>query len=187
MECQRGRTIFGHFGHSKPFSSVQPHSCVQLFVTPWTAARQASLSVTNSWAYSNSCPLCWWCHPTILSSVVPFSSCPQSFPVSGSFRMSHLFTSGGQSIGVSVHQAPLSMGFPRQEYRGGLPFPSLRDLPNTRLEHMYLWHLLHCRQILFTTEPLLTLARLAFFCTYARMLYYWASKGIRTVKILYEM
>ena len=102
MECQRGRTIFGHFGHSKPFSSVQPLSCVQLFVTPWTAARQASLSVTNSWAYSNSCPLCWWCHPTILSSVVPFSSCPQSFPVSGSFPMSQLFTSGGQSAGVSA-------------------------------------------------------------------------------------
>ena len=50
MEYQRGRTIFGHFGHSKPFSSVQPLSCVQLFVTPWTAARQASLSITNSWS-----------------------------------------------------------------------------------------------------------------------------------------
>ena len=48
MEYQRGRTIFGHFGHSKPFSSVQPLSCVQLFVTPWTAPHQASLSITNS-------------------------------------------------------------------------------------------------------------------------------------------
>ena len=51
-------------------------------------------------AYSNSCPSCRWCHPTISSSVVPFS-CPQSFPASGSFQMSQLFTSGGQSIGVS--------------------------------------------------------------------------------------
>ena len=50
--------------------------------------------------YPNSCPLSQWCHPTISSSVVPFSSCPQSFPASGSFQMSQLFTSGGQSIGT---------------------------------------------------------------------------------------
>ena len=49
--------------------------------------------------YSNSCPLSWWCHPTISSSVIPFSSRLQSFPASGSFPMSQLFTSGGQSIG----------------------------------------------------------------------------------------
>ena len=59
--------------------------------------------------HSNSCPLSWWCHPTILSSVVPFSSCPQSFPASGSFPMSHLFTSGGQSIGVSALASVLPM------------------------------------------------------------------------------
>ena len=52
--------------------------------------------------YPNSCPLSRWCHPTISSSVVPFSSCPQSFPASGSFPMSQLFASGGQSIGVSA-------------------------------------------------------------------------------------
>ena len=50
----------------------------------------------------NSCPLNRWCYPTISSSVVPFSSCPQSFPASGSFQMNQLFTSGGQSIGVSA-------------------------------------------------------------------------------------
>ena len=55
--------------------------------------------------HSDSCPLSRWCHPTISSSVVPFSSCPQSFPISGSFPMSQLFASGGQSIGVSAqHQ-----------------------------------------------------------------------------------
>ena len=54
------------------------------------------------WVYSNPCPLSWWCHPTISSSVVPFSSCPQSFPASGSFPMSQLFASGSQSIGVSA-------------------------------------------------------------------------------------
>ena len=52
--------------------------------------------------YSSSCPLSRWCHPTISSSVVPFSSCLQSFPASGSFQMSQLFASGGQSIGVSA-------------------------------------------------------------------------------------
>ena len=53
-------------------------------------------------AYSNSCPSSRWCHPAISSSLVPFSSCPQSFPASGSFQMRQLFTSGGQSIGVSA-------------------------------------------------------------------------------------
>ena len=59
--------------------------------------------------YSNSCPLSCWCHPTISSSVIPFSSCPQSFPASGSFLMSQLFASGGQSIGVSASTSVLPM------------------------------------------------------------------------------
>ena len=59
--------------------------------------------------YSNSCPLSWWCHPTILSSVVLFSSCLQSFPASGSFPVGHFFTSGGQSIGVSASASVLLM------------------------------------------------------------------------------
>ena len=59
--------------------------------------------------YSNSCPLSWWCHPTISSSVIPFSSCLQSFPESGSFQMSQFFTSGGQSIGVSDATSVLPM------------------------------------------------------------------------------
>ena len=59
--------------------------------------------------YPNSCPLSWWCHPTISSSVVPFSFCPQSFPASGSFPISQLFTSGGQSIRVSASTSVLPM------------------------------------------------------------------------------
>ena len=58
---------------------------------------------------SNSCPLSWWCHPTISSSVVPYSSCPQSFPASGSFPRSWLFASGGQSIGVLTLASVLPM------------------------------------------------------------------------------
>ena len=59
--------------------------------------------------YPNSCPLSRWCHPTISSSVVPFSSCLQSFPASGSFQMSQLFAWGGQSIGVSASASVLPM------------------------------------------------------------------------------
>ena len=60
-------------------------------------------------AYSNSCPLSQWCHPTISSSVVPFSSHLQSFPASGSLQMTQYFTSGGQSIGVSASPSVLPM------------------------------------------------------------------------------
>ena len=59
--------------------------------------------------HPNPCPLSRWCHPTISSSVLPFSSCPQSFLASGSFQMSQLFTSGGQSIGVSASTSVLPM------------------------------------------------------------------------------
>ena len=59
--------------------------------------------------YSNSCPSSWWCHPTISSSVIPFSSCLQSFPVSGSFPMSQFFASRGQNIGVSASTSALPM------------------------------------------------------------------------------
>ena len=58
---------------------------------------------------SNSCQLSWWCHPTISSSIVLFSFCPQSFSASGSFQMSQLFTSGGQIIGVSASTLVLPM------------------------------------------------------------------------------
>ena len=80
---------------------VQSLSHVQLFVIPGTAACQASRSITTPRVYSNTCPFSPWCHPTISSSVIHFSH-PQSFPGSESFEMSQLFTSGGQSIGVSA-------------------------------------------------------------------------------------
>ena len=82
------------------FSSVQLLSYIQLFATPWTAARHAFQFITNSQSCSNSCPLSWWCHPTISSSVVSFSYCPQSFPALESFPMSQFFALGGQSIGA---------------------------------------------------------------------------------------
>ena len=85
------------------FSSVQLLSRVCVFVTPWTAAHQASVSITNSWSPPKPMPSSRWCHLTILSSVIPFSSCPQSFSALGSFQMSQLFSSGGQSIVVLEH------------------------------------------------------------------------------------
>ena len=104
LECFAWTWGGGSCQEKVQFSSVA--QCVRLFVTPWTAACQASLSITNSWIYPNSCPLSQWCHPIILSSVVPFSSCLQSFPASGSFQRSQLFASGGQSIGSQLqHQS----------------------------------------------------------------------------------
>ena len=83
-------------------SSVQSLSHVRLFATPWIAARQASLSITNSW----SSPKLTCIESVMPSSHLilyrPFSSCPQSLPASGSFPMSQLFAWGGQNIGVSA-------------------------------------------------------------------------------------
>ena len=91
------------------FNSVQSLSHVWLFATSWTAAQQASLPIPIPGACSNSCPSSQWCHPTILSSVVPFSSCLQSFPTSGSFPISQFFSSAAQSIGVSASTSVLPM------------------------------------------------------------------------------
>ena len=101
--------VFPYLFSIQVFSSVQSLSCVRLFATPWITACQASLSITSSRVHPNPCPLSQWCHPTISSSVIPFSSCAQSFPASGSFQMSQLFTSGGQSIRVSASTSVLPM------------------------------------------------------------------------------
>jgi len=96
---------------------VQSQSDVRLFATPWTAARQASLSLTVFRVCSNLskfAPLSWWCHPTISFSVIPFSSCLHSFPASRSFPISQLFASGGQSIGASASASVLPMNIQGQ-------------------------------------------------------------------------
>ena len=93
------------------FSSVQfSHSVVSdsLRLHGLQHARPPCPSPTPG-LYPNSCPLSQWCHSAISSTVVPFSSCPQSFPASGSFQTSQLFVSGGQSIGVSALALVLSM------------------------------------------------------------------------------
>ena len=87
---------------SVQFSSVA-QSCPTLCnpMNPWQHARPPCLSPTPG-VYSNPCPSSRWCYPTISSSVIPFSSCPQSFPASQSFQMFQLFASDGQTIGVSA-------------------------------------------------------------------------------------
>ena len=87
------------FSRSVMFDSLLPHGLQN--------ARPPCLSPTPG-HHSDSCPSSWWCHSTS-SSVVPFSSCLQSFPASGSFQMSQFFTSGGQSFGVSASASVLPM------------------------------------------------------------------------------
>ena len=87
--------------------AIQSLSHVWLFETLWTVARQTPLFSTIPRVCSNS--LIWWCYQTISSTVAPFSFCLQSFPASGFFPVSRLFTSGGQSIGVSTSTSVLPM------------------------------------------------------------------------------
>ena len=99
--------------YSLRFSSVA-QSCPTL----WPHGLHARLPCPSPTpeAYTNSCPLNWWCHPTISSSVFPFSSWPQSLPASESFPMSQLFAWGGQSTGVSA-----SVSFPPKKSQGRSP------------------------------------------------------------------
>ena len=93
------------------FSSVQ-FSCSVVSDSLWPYEPQDTRPPCPSptpRVHPNPCPLSWWCHPTISSSVTPFSSCPQSFSGSGSFQMSQLFASGGQSNGVSALTSVLPM------------------------------------------------------------------------------
>ena len=99
-----GKSIVSH--HSVQFS------CSVMFNSLWPDELQHAGPLCPSptpGAYPNSCPLTQWCHPAISSSVIPFSSCPQSIPASGSFQMSQLFPSGGQSNGVSASASVLPM------------------------------------------------------------------------------
>ena len=105
------------------FSSVQWLSRVWLFAHEPQHARPPCPSPTSR-VYPNPCPLSQWCHPTISSSVIPFSSCPQSFPASRSLQISQLFSSGGQSIGVLASTSVLPMNTQDWSPLGGTGFLS---------------------------------------------------------------
>ena len=134
------------------FSSLQLLSCVRFFAIPCTAACQASLSITNSWSLLKLiCPSSRWCHPTISSFLIPFSSHPQSFPASGSFQMSQFFASDGQSIGVSASASVLPMNIqdwfplgwtgwislcPRDSQESS-PTPQFKNINSSALSFLY--------------------------------------------------
>ena len=106
------------FSHSVVSNSLRPHESQH--------ARPPCPSPTPG-VHPNSCPLSRWCHPAISSSFVPFSSCPQSLPASGSIQMSQLFTWDGQSIGVSASASVLPMNtqdWSHLERTGWIPLQS---------------------------------------------------------------
>ena len=90
-------------------TAIQLLSSAQLFVTPWTAACQVLLSSTISWSLLKFMSMSQWCYLTISFTATPFSLRLQSFPISGSFPMSQLFTSGGQSTGASALVLPMNI------------------------------------------------------------------------------
>ena len=106
------------FSYSVVSDSLRPHELQH--------ARPPCPSPTPG-VHPNPCPLSQWCHPTISSSVIPFSSCPQSFPASGSFQTSQLFASGGQSIGVSASKSVLPMNTQDQSPLGWTGWISLQS------------------------------------------------------------
>ena len=119
------------FLHLLSVSSVTL-SCPTLW---WHGLQHARLPCPSPRACWNSCSLSQWCHPTISSSVIPFSSCLQSFPALGSFLMSQFFTSGGQSIGVLASILPMNIQdwFP-------LGLTGLISLKFMRLSRVYQYH-----------------------------------------------
>ena len=131
LHCKQ---ILYHLSH---LSSVLLLSHVWLFATPWTATRQASLSISNSRSLPKLMSIKLAMPPGTSSSVVPFSSHLQSFPASGSFPISQFFTSGSQSIGVSA-----SASNPSIEYSGLISFRidwfnflSIQGILNSLLQH----------------------------------------------------
>ena len=139
------------FNHSVMSDSLQPHGLQH--------ARLPCPSPTPG-ACSNSCPSSWWCHPTISSSVVPFSYCLQSFPASGSFPMSQFFASGNQNIGASASASVLPMTIQDWFPLGLTDLLSLqskwlsRVFSNTTVQKhnyfviKYCWVVFHCMDIL---------------------------------------
>ena len=107
--------------------SDQSLSRIRLFVTQWITARRPPCPSPTPGVHSDSHPSSQWCHPAISSSVVPFSSCPQAFPASGSFPMNQLFTWGGQSTGISALASFLpkkSQGWSPSEWTGWISLQS---------------------------------------------------------------
>ena len=140
MEAHKGGRVSissVQFSRSVVSNSLQPHGLQH--------PRPPCPSPTPG-VYSNSCPLSWWCHPTISCSAVPLSSCPQSFPAPVSFEMNQFFASGGQSIGFSASVSVLPMNIQDWFPLGWTGWISLqakglsRVFSNTTVQTSILWH-----------------------------------------------
>ena len=105
LQCKRMYA----FIYFRSGQSVQSLSLVRLFATPWIEHSRLPCPSPIPGVHPNSCASSQWCHPAISSSVITYSSCPQSLPVSESFPMSQLFSWGGQSVGVSTSTSVLPM------------------------------------------------------------------------------
>ena len=114
----------GQFSHSVVSDSLWPY---------WLQHARLPCPSPTTGACSNSCPSSRWCHPTILSSVIPFFSCLQPFPASGSSPMSQFFASGGQTIGVSASASVLSMNIQDWFPLGLTPLISLQSKEPSRV------------------------------------------------------
>ena len=142
VSCPIVRFQFSQFSHSVVSDSLWPHGLQH--------PRPPCPSPTPR-ACSNSCPLSRWCHPTISSSVIPFSSCLQSFPATGSFQMSQFFASDAQSIGVSASASILPMNikdwfpldglvgspFCPRDSRESSPTPQFKSIKSSVLSFLY--------------------------------------------------
>ena len=147
---------------------------------------------------SNSCPLSRWCHPTISSSVVPFSSCPQSFPASGSFPMSQFFTSGSQSIGISASASVLPMNtqdwFPLglvwspcspRDSQESSPTAQFKGINFSMLSFLYgLTHIHWVIDAIQLSHPLLSPSLSAFNLSQHQGLFQWVSSSHQVAKVL---
>ena len=146
VELNIFRVVLISWYHYKIFSSVQfSHSVVSDSLQPHGLqhARPPCSSPTPG-VYSNPCPSSRWCHPTISSSVVPLSSCPQSLPASGSFPMSQLFSWGGQSIGVSASTSVLPVNtqdWSPLGWTGWISLQSQESSPTPRFKSTNSWAL----------------------------------------------
>ena len=134
---------FWHFNRSKAccgsdiflLSSVQLLSHVRHFVTPWTIARQASLSITNSQSLPKFMSIESAMPSNHLILCCPFSSCLQSFPASGSFQMSQFFASGGQSTGISASAPVLPVNIQDSFRMDWLDLPAVQGILKSLLQH----------------------------------------------------
>ena len=139
-------------------------------------------------AYSNSCPLSWWCHPAISFSVNPFFSCPQSLPASGSFPINQLFTWGGQSIGVSASASVLPMNTQDWSPLGwngwiSLQSKGLYSLPNKTLRLITVFVSILISRFITWNWKISFSIELSYFCTVWIKLEGWGSKGDILVKV----